>query len=126
MLVVMRTDASKEQIQHVLDTVKFMGLSAHSLPGATRTAIGITGNTGSVDAHPLSILPGVLELIRVTKSYKLTSREMHPDNTIIKMPQGVIGPGTFTVTLRGNRGKTEAHTVELREGETLTITSTLK
>lgn len=97
MLVVMRQDATPAQIQHVVDTVKFMGLAPHPLPGATRTAIGITGNTGAVDAHPLAILPGVLELIRVTKSYKLTSREMHPENTTVVLPQGKISPETFTL-----------------------------
>lgn len=97
MLVVMQTNATPEQIQHVVETVKFMGLTAHPLPGSTRTAIGITGNTGAVDPHPLSLLPGVSELIRVTKSYKLTSREMHPENTIVKLPQAAIGPGTFTL-----------------------------
>jgi 3-deoxy-7-phosphoheptulonate synthase len=67
------------------------------MPGATRTAIGITGNIGAVDPRPLEILPGVMELIRVTKPYKLASREMHADDTIVSLPQTRIGPGTVTV-----------------------------
>lgn len=97
MLVVMRQDATAEQIRQVVDAVKFMGLQAHPLPGATRTAIGITGNTGAVDAHPLTLLPGVFELIRVTKSHKLTNREMHPESTVVELPQAKIGPGSFTI-----------------------------
>lgn len=97
MLVVMQRSATQEQIDHVLSVIKEMGLTAHPLPGATRTAIGITGNTGAVDAQPLSVLPGVFDLIRVTKSYKLTSREMHPEDTVVQLPQARLGPGTFTV-----------------------------
>src|SRR3982750_3641011 len=97
MLVVMHKCATSEQVERVVETVRAMGLTPTPLPGATRTAIGITGNTGAVDAQPLSQLPGVLELIRVTKPYKLTSREMHPDDTVVRMPQPVIGPGTFTI-----------------------------
>jgi 3-deoxy-7-phosphoheptulonate synthase len=67
------------------------------LPGATRTAIGVTGNIGVVDPRTLEVLPGVSELIRVTKPYKLASREMHEADTYVRLPQTVIGPGTFTL-----------------------------
>jgi 3-deoxy-7-phosphoheptulonate synthase len=81
----------------VLDAIRQLGLTPHPMPGATRTAIGITGNTGAVDPRTLEVLPGVKELIRVTKPYKLASREMHAADTFVKTPQTVIGPGTFTV-----------------------------
>ena len=68
-----------------------MGLTPHPMPGATRTAIGITGNTGAVDPRTLEVLPGVLELIRVTKPYKLASREMHEHDTVVRLPQGTFG-----------------------------------
>jgi 3-deoxy-7-phosphoheptulonate synthase len=74
-----------------------LNLTPHPLPGATRTAIGITGNIGAVDPRTLEVLPGVLELIRVTKPYKLASREMHEADTYVKVPQAVIGPETFTL-----------------------------
>ncbi len=67
------------------------------MPGSTRTAIGITGNTAAVDARTLEVLDGVKECIRVTKPYKLASREMHRDDTVIRLPQGTFGPGQFTV-----------------------------
>src|SRR5205809_2374815 len=97
MLVVMHADADDRQLAAVLDAIRQLGLTPHPLPGATRVAIGITGNTGAVDPRTLEVLPGVKELIRVTKPYKLASREMHPADTAIKTPQTVIGPGTFTL-----------------------------
>ena len=85
------------QIEQALSAIRQMGLTAHSMPGATRTAIGITGNTQAVDARRLEVLPGVMELIRVTKPYKLASREMHPDDSTVATAQTRIGPGTFTI-----------------------------
>ncbi len=97
MLVVMHSHATPEQIEQVVAAVRRMNLTPHPMPGATRTAIGITGNVGAVDPRTLEVLPGVLELIRVTKPYKLASREMHADDTFVRLPQTVIGPGTFTL-----------------------------
>jgi len=97
MLVVMQYDATPEHVARVLEAIQYLGLTAHPLPGATRTAIGITGNTGAVDAARLEVLAGVKECIRVTKPYKLASREMHKDDTVIALKQGTIGPKTLTV-----------------------------
>jgi 3-deoxy-7-phosphoheptulonate synthase len=97
MLVVMHSHATPGQIEQVLDAVRRMNLTPHPMPGATRTAIGITGNVGAVDPRTLEVLPGVMELIRVTKPYKLASREMHEEDTYVRLPQTVIGPGTFTL-----------------------------
>jgi len=97
MLVVMQSDATREQIAQVLEEIKRLELTPHPLPGSTRTAIGITGNTGAVDARVLEVLPGVKECIRVTKPFKLASREMHPADTVVELPQAKIGPGTFTI-----------------------------
>ena len=97
MLVVMDSQAGEAAIAAVIAAIRDMGLTPHPLPGPTRTAIGITGNTQAIDPGTLEILPGVKELIRVTKPYKLASREMHPADTVVKTPQTVIGPGTFTV-----------------------------
>jgi 3-deoxy-7-phosphoheptulonate synthase len=97
MLVVMQTDATSEQIDGVVRTIQAQGLHPHVLPGATRTAIGLTGNTAAVDKGIFEVLPGVEEAIRVTKPYKLASREMHRDDTRVTMPMADIGPGTFTI-----------------------------
>jgi 3-deoxy-7-phosphoheptulonate synthase len=97
MLVVMQSDATPDQVDRVLAAIRRLDLTPHPLPGATRTAIGITGNTGAVDSRSLEVLDGVKECIRVTKPYKLASREMHRDDTVVALPQGSFGPGTFTV-----------------------------
>ena len=97
MLVVMEAGATPTQISRVIETITVLNLTPHPLPGPTRTAIAITGNTGAVDSRVLEVLEGVKECIRVTKPFKLASREMHPADTVIDLPQGKIGPGTFTV-----------------------------
>ncbi len=97
MLVVMHSDALPEQVQAVVEAIRRMDLTPHPMPGATRTAIGITGNIAAVDSRTLEVLPGVRELIRVTKPYKLASREMHAADTVVRTPQGEFGPGRFTV-----------------------------
>src|ERR1700719_5027175 len=97
MLVVMPSHVTPEQIERVLTVVRGMNLTPHALPGAIRTAIAITGNVSAVDPRTLEVLPGVLELLRVTKPYKLASREMHEADTYVKTPQTTIGPGTCTL-----------------------------
>ncbi len=97
MLVVMHSHATPEQIEEVLRAIRRMELTPHPMPGATRTAIGITGNISAVDPRSLEVLPGVEELLRVTKPYKLASREMHEADTLVQLPQAHIGPGTFTI-----------------------------
>src|ERR1043166_4137003 len=97
MLVVMQSHASPEQIEQVIAVIRGMNLTPHPLPGATRTAIGITGNISAVDPRSLEVLPGVMELLRVTKPYKLASREMHAADTFVRTPQTIIGPGTFSI-----------------------------
>jgi 3-deoxy-7-phosphoheptulonate synthase len=97
MLVVMNSHATAEHVETVLTAIRRMSLTPHPVPGATRTAIGITGNISAVDPRGLEVLPGVEELLRVTKPYKLASREMHAADTFVRTPQTTIGPGTFTL-----------------------------
>ncbi|MCW5590358.1 MAG: 3-deoxy-7-phosphoheptulonate synthase [Legionellales bacterium] len=91
MLIVMKNDATAENIQHVCEMITRMKLTAHPMPGAQRTAICITGNNGTVQEQPFLSLPGVFEVIRVSKPYKLVSREFKPDNTIIPVNGVNIG-----------------------------------
>jgi 3-deoxy-7-phosphoheptulonate synthase len=86
MLVVMKAQATPEHIQAVCEQIERLGLRPHPLPGAERTAIGITGNRGEVDRSSLEAMPGVFEVIRVSKPYKLVSREVKQENTIIRFP----------------------------------------
>jgi 3-deoxy-7-phosphoheptulonate synthase len=83
MLVVMKAQATPEEIQAVCEQIERLGFRAHPLPGAQRTAIGITGNQGEVDRGNLEALPGVAEVIRVSKAYKLASRDIKEEDTII-------------------------------------------
>jgi 3-deoxy-7-phosphoheptulonate synthase len=84
MLVVMKAQATQEEIQAVCDHIGTLGFRAHPMPGATRTAIGITGNQGEVDRGNLEEMSGVAEVIRVSKPYKLVSRDVKEDDTIIR------------------------------------------
>src|SRR6516165_6448994 len=97
MLVVMNSHATPQQIDAVVETIRAMKLTPHPMPGATRTAIGITGNVGAVDPRTLEVLPGVSELIRVTKPFKLASCEMRQADTLVKFTNTIIGPGTCTI-----------------------------
>src|SRR5512142_870773 len=86
MLVVMQAHATEEQVRAVCQKVESLGFRAHSIPGAQRTAIGITGNQGEVNPAPLEELPGVQEVIRVSKPYKLVSKDIKEDKTVVKFP----------------------------------------
>ncbi len=86
MLVVMKSHASEEQIAAVCEQIERLGLRPHPMPGAQRTAIGITGNRGEVDQSSLTELSGVAEVIRVSKPYKLVSRDVKEEDTVIRFP----------------------------------------
>src|SRR6266542_439613 len=86
MLVVMKAHATQDEVRAVCDKIEILGYRAHSIPGAERTAIGITGNKGEVEPGTLDEMPGVQEVIRVTKHYKLVSRDMKDENTVISFP----------------------------------------
>ncbi|MEP0847409.1 MAG: 3-deoxy-7-phosphoheptulonate synthase [Phycisphaerae bacterium] len=97
MLVVMKTDAGEDAIERVCDAIAALGLTPHPIPGKTRTAIGITGNVAPVDPGSLSSLPGVLEVIRVTKPFKLTNREMKLEDTVVRVGEAAIGGPAPTI-----------------------------
>src|SRR5215831_2348642 len=86
MLVVMQAHATEEHVRAVCEKIEALGYRAHSIPGAQRTAIGITGNQGEVQPGTLDEMPGVQEVIRVSKPYKLVSRDMKEENTVISFP----------------------------------------
>jgi 3-deoxy-7-phosphoheptulonate synthase len=93
MLIVMASDAGPDDVARVCDAVRELGYEAHPIPGRTRVAIGITGNQGPIDPASVAALPGVLELIPVTRPYKLTSREMQPEDTVVRVgPLEIGGP----------------------------------
>src|ERR1700691_1933139 len=93
MLVVMQAQATEEQVRAVCQKIEVLGYRPHPMPGAQRTAIGITGNKGEVEAGSLGEMPGVQEVIRVSKPYKLVSRDTKPDNTVVKFPDSQVTIG---------------------------------
>ncbi len=87
----MKPDASASEIERVVEVIETLGFRAHAMPGENRTAIGVTGNRGSVDPAHFENLPGVADAIRVTKPYKLISKELRPEKSIIKVGSATIG-----------------------------------
>jgi 3-deoxy-7-phosphoheptulonate synthase len=100
-LIVMRHGASDAEIQRVVAVIEEMGFKARPMPGAQRTAVGLVGNDGSVDASRLEALPGVQEVIHVTKPYKQVSREWKGENTVVRLAGGITMGGTDVVAIAG-------------------------
>jgi 3-deoxy-7-phosphoheptulonate synthase len=101
MLVVMRRDASDDNLRQVVRVIEEMGYQAHPLPGKHRTAVGVVGNDGRIDGSRLSGLPGVQDVIHVTPPYKQVSREWKPDATIVRLPGGLTIGGDEIVVMAG-------------------------
>ncbi len=118
MLIVMRQGASDGDVAAVVAVIEARGLRAHPIPGTQRTAIGITGNRGSVDAAAFESLPGVLEVIPVSHAYKLVSREVKAESTVVKIGSVEIGGPRFVVVAG-------PCAVESRE-QTLTVAAAVK
>jgi len=108
MLIVMQAHATEEQVAAVCSKIEALGFRAHSMPGAGRTAIGITGNPGALDTGLFDEMKGVGEVVRVTKPFKLVSLEVKPDPTIIRfaalktdsgsnIPEATIGGNELAV-----------------------------
>jgi 3-deoxy-7-phosphoheptulonate synthase len=97
MLVVMKPHATAEQVEAVVERIRELGLTPHPIPGAQRVAIGITGNKGGLDPDLFSFLPGVAEAIRVSQPFKLVSREVKEEDTVIDVGGAVLGGGTLAV-----------------------------
>jgi 3-deoxy-7-phosphoheptulonate synthase len=87
----MKADATDSQVKAVLRVIEELGFKGHPMPGATRTAIGITGNQGAVDPSHFENLEGVAEAIRVSKPYKLITLDLRPEKTIVRVGDATIG-----------------------------------
>src|SRR3954469_23383820 len=95
MLILMRQGATGEQINTVCARIREVGFTPHEIPGAMRTAVGITGNQGPVSPELFQHLGGVAECVAVSKPYKLVSRETKPENTVIDVRGARIGDGSM-------------------------------
>lgn len=93
MLIVMRQSASDDDVKKVIDRIESLGWEAKPIPGEERTAIGVLRNPGATDPALFLDIPGVREVIPVSKPYKLVSREMHPEDTVIELGNGKVAIG---------------------------------
>jgi 3-deoxy-7-phosphoheptulonate synthase len=113
MLIVMDSSASAQDVRRVVETVESLGLQAHPIPGAQRTAIGITGNRGSVEAGAFENLPGVAEVIPVSAPYKLVSREAKRENTVVSVGGVAVGGPEVVVVAGPCAVESEAQAMEI-------------
>jgi len=97
MLILMQQNATREQIDAVCRCVTDMGLSPHEIPGSIRVAVGITGNKGAVSPEMFMHLGGVSECVPVSKPYKLVSREVKPDATVVDVRGAKIGADSLAL-----------------------------
>jgi 3-deoxy-7-phosphoheptulonate synthase len=93
----MKASATAREVDAVVNIVEAIGLRAHPMPGATRTAIGITGNPGPIDGRRFENLAGVAEVIRVTKPYKLITLDLRPEKTIVRIDSATIGGSELAI-----------------------------
>jgi 3-deoxy-7-phosphoheptulonate synthase len=91
MLIVMKPGATEAQVEEVLTVIRNLGFKPHPMPGATRTAIGVTGNPGAIDPAHFEMLSGVAEAIRVSKPYKLVGRDLKHEDTVVRVGESEIG-----------------------------------
>src|SRR5438876_6019820 len=97
MLIVMKPSATAHEVDAVVGVIQAIGLRAHPMPGATRTAIGITGNEGPIDGQRFENLPGVAEVIRVSKPYKLITLDLRPEKTVVRVGDATIGGSELAI-----------------------------
>ena len=113
MLIVMDAAATPDDVRHVVETVEGLGLAAHPIPGAQRTAIGITGNRGSLEPGVFENLPGVAEVIPVSAPYKLVSREAKRENTVVSVGGVAVGGQRVAVIAGPCAIESEAQALEV-------------
>jgi len=101
MLVVMQNHATQAEIARVVEAIEEMGYAARPMPGETRTTVGLVGNDGRVDGSRIEALPGVAEVIHVSKPYKQVSREWKTENTVVTIAPGVSFGGSEIVVIAG-------------------------
>jgi 3-deoxy-7-phosphoheptulonate synthase len=97
MLIVMQKTATPQDLKRVVETIEAMGFKAHPIPGAVRTAVGITGNSGPLDPRTFEALPGVQEAIPVSKPYKLVSREWKAEDSVVQVGTAKVGGGHLAI-----------------------------
>jgi 3-deoxy-7-phosphoheptulonate synthase len=97
----MRHGATEEEVQRVVGVIREMGYQARPMPGTQRIAVGLVGNDGRVESSQLEALPGVQEVLHVSKPYKQVSREWQLENTLVRLPGGISFGGSDVAVIAG-------------------------
>ena len=101
MIVVMRQGCTQEELQRVQDHIKSKGLRPQVSKGEERTVVAVLGQVFPELRDELEVLPGVREVVKISRPYKLSSREVHPDDTIIRVGNVTIGGGGEPIIMAG-------------------------
>src|SRR3989338_7506116 len=101
MIIVMKTHATPEEIHHVCEKVKELGLTPQVSRGVARTVIGVIGEEDKIRVKPLEAFPGVENVMPIQRPYKLASRDFKPEPTQFEMKNGVVGGGKKLVVMAG-------------------------
>jgi 3-deoxy-7-phosphoheptulonate synthase len=101
MIIVLKSTATPEQISHICEKVKELGLTPQVSKGVERTIIGVIGEESKLRVQPLEVYPGVENVMPIQKPFKLASREFRPENTEFKMSNGVVVGGKQIVVMAG-------------------------
>ena len=97
MILVLKPDASEEQIDHILERVKSLGFDAHPSRGTYRTIIGLIGDETKLVEAPLRALPGVADVIPIMQPYKLASRDAHTEPSVVEVGKVKVGGGNLAM-----------------------------
>jgi len=96
-IIILKSDVTEDQIQHVIERVEALGMKAHLSRGTYRTIVGVIGDEQKLGAEPLKAIPGVMDVMPVLPPYKLASREAHPQASIIDVAGVKIGGGNLAM-----------------------------
>ncbi|OXT09259.1 3-deoxy-7-phosphoheptulonate synthase [Thermoanaerobacterium thermosaccharolyticum] len=97
MVIIMKENATEENIRNVCEYVRKFNLSTHVVNGAERSIIGVIGNVEVLEDKPISAMEGVYDVVRISSPYKLVSRSAKPDNTVVRVKDVDIGGGNFVM-----------------------------
>ncbi|MCQ9207755.1 MAG: 3-deoxy-7-phosphoheptulonate synthase [Omnitrophica bacterium] len=101
MIIILRPDATKKEIKHVVDRIKKMGLKPWISKGVERSIIGVIGTEDAIRLEPLEAFPGVEKVLPILKPYKLVSRDFRKESTVIDLGSGVKIGGEEIVVMAG-------------------------
>lgn len=97
MIIIMKPGASDEAVKKITDLIESKGLQAHLSQGSQVTIVGVVGDKTKLAGSNVEVSEGVDKVVAVTESYKLVNKKFHPEDSVVKVGNTCIGPGTLTV-----------------------------